>query len=173
MGRAAIREGKGGDRMRRLVRFALVGALALGVLGPATATAHPTKFRATLSGAEEVPPVTTQATGTASFKVSADGTELRFRLVVANITDVVQAHIHLGPVGVNAPVVAFLLHPGEAPPGLFNGELAKGTITAADLVGPLAGHPLADLLDAMEDGNTYANVHTVVNPGGEIRGQIS
>jgi hypothetical protein len=50
--------------------------------------------------------------------------------------------------------------------------LATGTITAADLVGPLAGQPLSALVDAMEAGETYVNVHTSQFPAGEIRGQI-
>jgi len=51
--------------------------------------------------------------------------------------------------------------------------LAEGTITAANLVGPLAGLTLNDLLDAVKAGNAYANIHTTQNPGGEIRGQIA
>jgi hypothetical protein len=61
--------------------------------------------------------------------------------------------------------------------------LAEGTFTAANLVGPLAGHPLSDLLAAIQSGNAYVNVHTndgqgAANtgpgdfPGGEIRGQL-
>jgi len=50
--------------------------------------------------------------------------------------------------------------------------LAEGTITASDLVGPLAGQPLSALIEAMRAGNTYVNVHTVQFPAGEIAGQI-
>ncbi|MBI2868262.1 MAG: CHRD domain-containing protein [Chloroflexi bacterium] len=128
-------------------------------------------FTANLSGAEEVPAADTLARGQAIFQPSADGTELKYRLIVANIENVLQAHIHLGPAGVNGPVVAFLYGPAPIP-GRFSGVLAQGTITAGDLVGPLAGQPLSELLDAMAAGNTYANVHTTQFPGGEVRGQI-
>ena len=82
------------------------------------------------------------------------------------------AHIHVGGPADLGPVVVFLLHPEDAPDGRFSGVVAQGTVTAADLVGPLAGHPLSDLVAQMEAGNTYANAHTVLHPGGEIRGQV-
>jgi hypothetical protein len=140
-------------------------------------------FVAHLSGDEEVPPVATLAQGQAIFHLSDDGNELEYRLIVANIENVVASHIHVEATGVNGPVVAFLF--GSVPPGggRSDGVIATGTITAANLVGPLAGHPLSDLISAMRAGNTYANVHTNDgvaptntgpgdSPGGEIRGQI-
>lgn len=140
-------------------------------------------FATSLKGREEVPPRDTNATGVATFKLSKDGTELSYKLIVANIENVVAAHIHLGPAGMNSPVVTFLY--GEAPAGggRTDGVLAEGTITSADLVGPLTGMSLSDLIAAMEAGNTYVNVHTNDGvaptntgpgdfPGGEIRGQI-
>jgi len=140
-------------------------------------------FVAHLSGDEEVPSVATLAQGQAIFHLSKDGNELEYRLIVANIENVVASHIHVGATGVNGPVVAFLF--GSVPPGggRSDGVIATGTITAANLVGPLAGHPLSDLIAAMRAGNTYVNVHTNDGvaptntgpgdfPAGEIRGQI-
>lgn len=132
-------------------------------------------FVAHLSGGEEVPPVDTKATGQAMFQLSRDGTELSFRLNVANIENVTQAHIHLAPAGSNGGVVAWLYPdgpPAQLIPGRSDGVLATGTITAADLVGGLAGLDLSDLVEAMRTGNAYVNVHTSQFPGGEIRGQI-
>jgi hypothetical protein len=48
----------------------------------------------------------------------------------------------------------------------------SGTINSDDLSGPLEGMQISDLVDAFNDGNTYANIHTQQNPNGEIRGQI-
>lgn len=140
-------------------------------------------FVAHLSGDEEVPSVATLAQGQAIFHLSKDGNELEYRLIVANIENVVASHIHVAATGVNGPVVAFLF--GSVPPGggRSDGVIATGTITAANLVGPLAGHPLSDLIAEMRAGNTYANVHTNDgvappntgpgdSPGGEVRGQI-
>ena len=138
---------------------------------------------APLSGGEEVPANLSRGRGNATFDLSADGTQLAYKLIVANIDNVVAAHIHIAPPGVNGSVVAFLF--GNAPPGggPSNGVLAEGTITEANLVGPLAGHPFSDLIDAIQAGNAYVNVHTndgvaPINtgpgdiPGGEIRAQI-
>jgi hypothetical protein len=122
-----------------------------------------------------VPPVATRAQGQAVFQLSPDGESLRFQLNVANIENVTQAHIHLAPAGENGPVVAWLYPSGPPPvliPDRFQGVLAAGVITAADLVGPLAGQEFATLIEAMEAGDTYVNVHTLQHPPGEIRGQI-
>lgn len=132
-------------------------------------------FPTRLSGGNEVPPVETQASGQAIFQLSKDDSFLTFRLLVASIENVTQAHVHLGGPGENGPVVAWL-YPGAPPPelipGRFSGILAEGVITGAELVGPLAGQPLSTLLEAMRTGRAYVNVHTSENPGGEIRGQI-
>ena len=115
--------------------------------------------------------------------VAPNGESIDYRLIASNIDNVVQAHIHVGPAGANGPVVAFLY--GLVPPagGRQTGVLSTGTITGANLVGPLTGHPLSDLLDAIRSGNAYANVHTNDGvapidtgpgdfPGGEIRAQL-
>ena len=157
--------------MKRAIILATVAALAFGVVAPA-ASAQPSVFRAVLSGRGEVPQTDSLARGVATFKVNEDETELTYQLVLANIQDVTMAHIHVGASDVLGPVVVFLLHPVDAPEGRFSGVVAQGAVTAADLVGPLAGHPLSDLVVQMEAGNTYANAHTIAHPGGEIRGQI-
>jgi len=130
-------------------------------------------FRTHLSGREQVSPLDTRAQGQAIFQLNKDGTELSFKLIVANIDNVIGAHIHLAPVGQNGPIVLPLLgNPFIPDPGLtVNGVLVQGTATAADVGGPLAGD-LNTLIDAMRAGNTYVNVHTVEFRPGEIRGQI-
>jgi hypothetical protein len=162
-------------RRQLVVLLTLVTALAA-VAAPAVgAPAAPPVSVAHLSGGEEVPPVDTRATGQAVFRLSRDGESLAYRLIVANIENVTMAHIHLAPAGVNGPVVAWLYPdgpPAQLVEGRSSGVLATGTITADDLVGPLAGASLDDLLDAMRAGNTYVNVHTSQHPPGEVRGQI-
>ena len=146
-------------------------------MGTAIAQPPAVQFVAPLSGDEEVPPVDTPATGFASFQLN-DNHELDFTLIVANIEQVTQAHIHCGAAGVNGPVVAFLFEPDMA--GVtVNGMLSEGTLTAADVL-PRPNSPecpggVADfdhLIAQMRSGYIYVNVPTLNHFGGEIRGQI-
>jgi len=141
-----------------------------------------------LTGDNEVPPRATQAQGEAIFRISDDGNSVDYKLIASNIDNAFMAHIHIGAVGTNGPIVVWL-YPSTAPvPGPFgsgrhDGVLAQGTFTAANLVGPLAGHPFSDLLAAMRSANAYVNVHTNDGvdgtntgpgdfPGGEVRGWL-
>ena len=150
-------------------------AAALILMGPSSArSGDQMNFTAHLAGENEVPPVDTNATGQATFKLSDDGTELHYKLIVANIHDVVQSHIHLAPEGVNGPVVAFLFGP-SAVEGRRQGVIAQGVITQANLIPRPAigfGGTMAELVAAMRNGGAYVNAHTHAVPSGEIRGQI-
>jgi CHRD domain len=135
-----------------------------------------TKFEAALSGKQQAPPIDTPAHGTATFTLSESGKSLTYRLWVADIDNVSMAHIHIGPQGQEGPVAVWL-YPSKPPAvvkeGKFTGVLARGTITAAQLIGPLKGKTIADLVDDIKAGNAYVNVHTTAHPAGEIRGQIN
>jgi hypothetical protein len=140
------------------------------------------------NGATEVPARATHAQGQAILKLSNDGTKIDYKLIASNIENVTQAHIHTAPPGMNGPIVVWL-YPSTSPPaaptgaGRTDGVLAEGTITAANLTGPMAGMPLSTLLTAINSGNAYVNVHTNDGatgvdtgpgdfPGGEIRGNL-
>lgn len=168
----------------RVTNILLAATLAVAAsMAPIAAQADDTNWTAHLSAAEEVPTNASLARGQTILKLSSDGTELEYRLIVANLENPFAAHIHLGSEGVNGPVVAFLFGPAAPGGGRTSGVIATGTITSADLVGPLAGHSLSDLVDAIESGDAYVNVHTNDGdattaggpgdlPSGEIRGQI-
>lgn len=120
----------------------------------------------TLRGSEEVPPVTTSGTG--SFRATASTASLAYTLEASGLSsNVTAAHIHSGARGVNGPIVANLV---TATTGT-NSVSRSGTITQADLVGPMAGNMTA-FMDALRAGTLYVNVHTTTNPGGEVRGQF-
>ncbi|MBC8160713.1 MAG: CHRD domain-containing protein [Roseiflexaceae bacterium] len=139
-------------------------------VGTVTAARERFRAQAQANGQQEVPSVDTRARGRANFRLNKDGSALIYRLNVARLENARFAHIHLGPEGSNGPIVAFLRR--DRVDGPVNGRYAEGQITAADLLGPLAGQPLSALVAAIEAGNTYVNVHTDTNPAGEIRGQI-
>ncbi|HEY9383121.1 MAG TPA: CHRD domain-containing protein [Gemmatimonadales bacterium] len=140
-------------------------------------------FVAHTVGKEEVPARDTKAQGQAVFHLSADGSTMYYRLTVANISNVVQSHIHLAPAGSNGNIVVFLYGLVAAGGGRVDGVLAEGSFTAADFINDLLGHPMSDLIAAIQSGGAYVNVHTNDGvaptntgpgdfPGGEIRGQV-
>jgi hypothetical protein len=130
------------------------------------------------NGSMEVPVRDTQGQAQAVFHLSSDGDALEFKLIATNIVGVTQAHIHCGHVGENGPVVVFLY--GFNPDGVApSGILSEGTITDADVIArpstaicPGGVATLDDVIEKMNTGGAYVNVHTLVFPGGEIRGDI-
>lgn len=128
-----------------------------------------THFRAHLSGGEENPPVDTMAQGQATFRADRAGTEIGYRLIVANIEGVFASHIHCAPAGVNGPIGVTLFTGGPVSP---DGVLAEGTIEEPDAGNACGWTTLEDVLRAMRSGMAYVNVHTLEHPPGEIRGQI-
>ncbi|MPZ89892.1 MAG: CHRD domain-containing protein, partial [Nitriliruptorales bacterium] len=128
---------------RRLIATIVVLLMAMVVALAAVSLASSRNFASPMSGDQEVPAegapdVETNATGLAKYQLSADGTEMSFRLNVGNIENVTQAHIHLGARGENGDIVVWLYPDGPPPeliPGRTNGTLATFTFTADDLVG--------------------------------------
>ena len=138
------------------------------------------EFKADLTGDQEVPPVVTNTTGEIKVEFNDDLTEAEFELEVRDGVAITQAHLHCAPAGVNGPVMAFLF--GFVPGGFdVDGDLVEFTLTDANIAAvgadcvPTIGmaiNNIADLAQAMQDGNIYANVHSVANPPGEVRGQL-
>jgi len=108
--------------------------------------------RVTLSGANEVPPVTTSGSGSGSFRVGPDGA------VSGSVTTTgvpgTAAHIHQGAKGQNGPVIVPLTKNGDT------------------YITPTGAKLTAAQLQAFKSGNTYVNVHTSQHKGGEVRGQL-
>jgi hypothetical protein len=156
-------------RLKLVLVMTVVAVIALG--GVAMGQGGDSDFVAELSGDNEVPPVETRATGVATFNRVGGG--IHFELKVEdgrNLFGAAGAHIHCAPAGENGPVVVFL---AGAVPGGFDGDVeVKATFDEANIVDTSCGATLRELIQSMRDGNTYVNVHTTQNPGGEIRGQI-
>ena len=126
--------------------MAILGAMGAGVVSAAD-------VMVTLSGSQEVPPVTTSATGSGTITVAADQS-ISGSIKTTGIKGTA-AHIHVAASGANGPVIVPLTKDGD------NGWT----------VGP--GAKLQDAhYQAFKDGNLYVNVHSEANKGGELRGQI-
>ena len=127
-------------------------AIAFGLAGCAT-TGSSDSIALRITGAEEVPPVSTSASGTGSIRVADDrSVSGSFKTQGATIT---AAHIHEGAAGANGPVIIPLQKSGDSdwvvPPG------AK--LTEAQYA-------------AYKQGRLYVNFHSAAHKGGEIRAQV-
>ncbi len=159
--------------MKTFRKIAFLSAF-LFLLVPLAANAA-TTFHATLSGKNQSPAVDISARGTVTFTLSKNGKSLSYRLYVADIENVSMAHIHIAAAGKEGPVAVWLYPshpPAKVKKGEFTGVLARGTITASQLEGPLKGKTIADLVQEFRSGGAYVNVHTTAHPAGAIRGQI-
>ena len=128
-------------------------ALAVLALVACAHTMAGKRVNVTLSGAEEVPPVSTAARGSGGFTIGDDGA------VSGSVTTTgvqgTMAHIHMAARGQNGPVIVPLTKSGD-------------TYTAP------AGAKLNDAqMAAYKAGNLYVNVHSDANKGGEVRGQLN
>ena len=140
------------SKSARLSTLLLVGAA--GVLA-SCATMAPMMGgqKIDLSGAQEVPPVTTTATGSATVDIKAD------RSVTATVTvsgmTATASHIHEAAAGANGPVIVPFVKTGD------------NTFAAAE------GAKLTEAqYESYKAGKLYVNVHSAKSPGGEVRGQL-
>ncbi len=170
----------------RLKRLHLAGAVAVVAAASVVATAvagGDREVRTRLTGFQEVPAVSTDASGKFRAKLRASSEEIRYQLSYADLSGPVQqAHIHLGQRAVNGGISVFLCsNLGNGPAGTQPCPPApatiSGTIRPANVIGPLdqgidAGQ-FEELVRAIKAGVTYANVHSETFPGGEIRGQLN
>jgi len=134
--------------------------------------------RVVLSGGQEVPAILTPGQGTLRLKV--DGATVEYELEyesLRNNAPAVVAHIHIGQKGVVGFPAAFLCGGGAKPACPVPGTKLSGVIVAADIMAVppqgLAAGDMTAFLTAMRRGLLYANVHSALHQGGEIRGQIT
>jgi hypothetical protein len=157
--------------MRRTVGIAAGVAVAATIIFVAASCGSSTapgarQYVANLSPANEIPQKTTTGTGVVTFV--DNGTSIDWTMTLHNMVDVTVSHIH-GPAvaGVNTGVMINLFFP-ITPTGTLNGVVARGSFTNA----MNAAVSLDSLRVLFNNGNAYVNVHTAVNPGGEIRDQV-
>ena len=164
-------------------RIAVFTLVLVSVVSVAVASSSFRDLNARLSGYQEVPTLSTSGTGKFAARINGEETAVDWKLSYQDLeSEVTQAHIHFAARALNGPVVVFLCsNLGNGPAGTQACPPApatiSGTFTSADVLGGalavgLEAGNLAELIDAIRAGTTYANVHTVVRPGGEVRGQI-
>lgn len=158
------------------VGFWIILALTASVLVAPVAHSQTERLSASLSGANEVPPI--NSAGTADFQMSIQPGAINFSLSFADLSSpLIVAHLHFAPSKVAGGVMIFLCGGGGQPacPATTSGNIT-GTITAANVTGPVGqGINPTDLdsaLEAVRAGLSYANMHTTNFTGGEIRGQV-
>lgn len=134
------------------------------------------EFKAKLSGSQEVPPVISDTSGRFTIEFDRALTVGEYRLRVNDGERVTQAHLHCAPSGANGPIVVFLAGFHALGWDVDGKWIGNASISDANIIQgvtcPEAIADLADLTAAMDSGNIYVNVHTVANPGGEVRGQL-
>lgn len=136
------------QRARSIAMGAIAALLVTHAIG-----ASSQELKVPLSGSNQIPPVTTSATGSGTIVVNAD------RSVIVNVTftgmSATVAHIHEAPAGTNGPIVVPLIRTADnawsVPPGT--------RLTDAQY-------------ESYKAGKLYFNIHSEAHRGGEIRGQI-
>ena len=106
-----------------------------------------------LSGANEVPSVSTPAAGTGSVTVGRDRS-VSAKITVTGMT-ATASHIHMAAEGANGPVIVPFVKTGDN-----------------TFVAPEGAKMTEDQYEAWKAGKTYVNVHSARNPGGEVRAQL-
>jgi hypothetical protein len=166
----------------RYVSPALVMVAALMLQAPA-AHATPMTFVGNLSGANEIPPVSTPGTGLATVILDPTAQTIQINATFSGLTsNDTAAHIHCcAPLGTNVGVATTLPAFPGFPLGVTSGtyssvvfDLTQPTIYNPAFVALEGGLPQAEaaLIAGIEGGQTYFNIHTMNNPGGEIRSQL-
>jgi hypothetical protein len=139
-------------------RVLVAAALALAGLAASGAIAAPASFTVPLSGAQQVPSVQTNGSGTATLTYDPATRRLTWSVTFSGLSsDATMAHFH-GPAatGKNAGVLIWISKQGSAPASPITGET---TLTP-------------EQAQQFAAGDWYVNVHTKEHPGGEIRGQV-
>ena len=140
-------------------RHLIVAACLTGIMTwAAPSQAAPQSFKVTLTGAQQVPPVQTSATGTADLSYDPATRVVTWSVTYSRLSGpATMAHFH-GPAaaGKNGPPVIWLTEKGKPVESPIKGE---ATLTP-------------EQAQQFNAGEWYINVHTQTNPGGEVRGQV-
>jgi hypothetical protein len=170
--------------MKLPLLFVSLSVVAITALLASSAEAVPLVFEATLSGANEVPPVPSSGSGTATVVLDPTAQTLQINASFSGLTAPdTMAHIHCcAPLGTNVGVATTVPAFPGFPLGVTSGNYAS---VLFDLTQPTIYNPAfitmqgglsqaeAALITGIQNTQTYFNIHTGNFPGGEIRGQLN
>jgi hypothetical protein len=133
------------------------GLLALGLAGCGNMqSSNVNHLHAALSGSQEVPPKPGAGRGEANVELNTANNTVSWKVSYSGLSCAPTAgHIH-GPAAMGANAGVMVPFPNVSTP-TFQGQ---ATVTPAQAA-------------AIASGQTYVNIHTAANPGGEIRGQLT
>jgi hypothetical protein len=167
--------------MKLFLRSALVISVLMAVTVGVAQAEH---IGATLTGYEEVPSVSTVASGEFRGFISRNDDSIDYELTYSGLQGAVrQAHIHVAQLGVNGSIVIWLCgtatNPGPTgtqtcpPSGAVTGHITAANVIAGSTESQqLTAGDLEEVIRVIRAGAAYVNVHTSLSGGGEIRGQI-
>ena len=172
------------NRTNHVAIVSVIVALAVAAIVITTTTApnqfvkaqpsqNASQFTANLTGESALPPVTTNATGTAEFAVVGDGNTMKYKIDANNIDKVTDVYVAASSGGRFADLVQLRSGVNEGPSGPISGTLVEGNFTSADFTGRLNIDQMSDLLKLILDGNAYIRVQTIDEPLGLIVGKIT
>ena len=148
------------------------------------AFAHGPTFHAELIGLQEVPSIATAGHGTFDGVTAGDWNSIDWTLTFDGLqAPVTQAHIHFAQTAVTGPIIIWLCGTPALPgpvgtqpcpqSGTISGTITSANVLASPASQQLRAGAIGDFIVAMDQGYAYANVHTTISGGGEIRGQIN
>jgi len=161
----------------------IVAASLLAIAAMTASADRENKIRTKLTGYQEVPSVSTVASGSFVAEVAHGGQSFHYELSYDGLQgNVLQAHIHFGQKSVNGSIVIWLCGTAANPgptgtqtcpqSGTITGDVFATNVLATATTQQISAGEFAEVLAAMHAGVAYANVHTTLSPGGEIRGQL-
>jgi plastocyanin len=126
-------------------------------------------FAASLSGDDMIPPIYTDASGTAVVK--GNDNVLRYEIKLVNIDRVSAINFHQGSNDEIGDIIATLY--SKTVPTPSKDLTIKGDLNQLNFVGPMKGKSISNLIDSIKAGKVYVNVKSMDFPDGEIRGSLS
>lgn len=167
---------------RRLVMMMLVVLTS----GWAVEAQNSRRVGAALEPIQEVPAVSSDASGRFSAVINTEMEEVTYELSFEDLQGAVtQSHIHIAQPGVNGGIMVWLCKTAStagnapagtpdcpSPGGTVTGVITPSSVTAMAAPQGVAAGEFDEFIRAIRNGVAYANVHSSMFPGGEIRGQI-